>query len=1062
MASSNWGGQGMRAIGGGRSGAVQSAQWDETGGHDEEAGKASEGSRAAPGNRLDEVTARLNELARQLAPEEPQAPAEIAGNPDPKPQAQPGLDQMVADLARRTQESEDRIASALELLTNVLTQARPAAVPSAPGDVQAQPEARGFPPPPPPAPSRDDKVSRFEERLARLSRKSPPKQEVAEAEPLLLTNPEEAADEPVSAPSISPLPTSAGFTFVPYAVPEPETPAASDTVIPEQTPKPRLKDVVSEINARQRELAADASKDNSLRVRALEDRLEAIAARMENVSHASDGHKPYVSREMLELNNAVASLARRVNIPLAADGSPETMSAIHRALGDLSYRFDGQSSEFSVGTLEQLRDSIEALTARLDNARPGEETRAVLSTIQCSIEQLAVRLDEAVQAPSTAEALFAMHAAIEGIGEQLNRIGNLASKTEKLASLENTIEGLIAELRTSGRGDGVSGPEVQTLQHSIASLTNRLDKTPMQLATNEALSSVEKAIAELSQKLDGKSPATDSGALDTIQGAIENLADRLERNGVTDNAHEANLAIRGALESLTSRLDVSDQRLQRLVALEETVSRLVSLVESSHETSTKVAQDAAVRAVREALTELPDMLGSDNERLNALSDMLGALRSQSEKAERRTVDAFESVRSTLERIIARLATDEDTSGKTKAEPTAELDPMSAARAAALRAIEESKELDLGKTSEAGEARSKRARFIAAARRATTPAMPEAVNDDLEQDPAQGGRLSWNGRRVAAVGLAGLLLVLGSFQFGRLALQNEEVRTAQAVDGDKAEVQPATVTAPPAATAETETAALREGVTDTTPAVPVAETEGVATPAVEPVVTGSIPAQVDVPAGIGGPTLIESARKSDPAAFHEIAIRYFDGDRVPQDQAKAVGWFEKAAELGFAPAQYRLGNAYDKGHGVTASPGTAESWYRKAADQGHIKAMHNLAVLLAEGSLGKPDYPQAAYWFRRAADRGVRDSQYNLGVMLARGLGVNQDMAEAFKWFAVAATAGDADAATKRDQVAAKLKPATLVAARLEAQTWQPLPKDGLANDENAPAGGWDGPVAKTS
>jgi localization factor PodJL len=1009
------------------------------------------------GNRLEEVTARLNQLAQQLAPKvpEPAVEAPVA----PPAQANPDLDRMVADLARRTQESEDRIASALELLTNVLIQAQPAAAPAPHHvEVQARVEARDFPPPPPPAPSRDDRVSRFEERLARLSGRPLPKEPVTEEDVLLLSEPEPKEDATEAVPAPTEVPASAGFTFVPYAVKTEDSVEPSEfqaaPAAPEAAPKPKIKDFVSEINARQRELAADASKDNTTRVRALEDRLEVIAAKMENVSHAPAARQHYASREMLDLNSAVESLARRVTVPLAADGSPEMLSLIHRALGDLSHRFDGQNDDFSAGTLEQLRGSIESLTARLDNARPGEETRAVLSTIQTSIEQLAVRLDQAVQAPSTTEALSAMHAAIEGIGEQVNRIGSLAGKSEKLASLENTIEDLILELRSSGRESAaVSQPEVQTLQHSITTLTHRLDETPpIQVATRDALSNVERAISELSLKIDTKgAPAADAGALTTIQGAIENLADRLERSGTGEDAHEANIAIRTALEAMSSRLDLSDQRLQKLASLEETVTRLAHLVEGRHETTAQAAQDAAARAVREALTDLPEIMGSDNQRMNALSETLHALRNQSEKAERRTVDAFESVRATLERIVVRLATDEAASAK--AGPTAEpMDPMSAARAAAMRAIAETEANYAPAVADAGEARSKRARFIAAARRATTPSMPEAVNDDdLEEDLVAQGRGSWNGRRVATIGLAGLLLVLGSFQFGKLALQNQDVQTAQTIEGEKVETQA------PAA----ETAALRDSATATTPAVPAAQVEAAATPALEPVVTGSIPPQVDVPANIGGQTLIESAKRSDPAAFHEIAVRYFDGERVAQDQAKAIIWFEKAAELGFAPAQYRLGNAYDKGHGVTANAGLAESWYRKAADQGHIKAMHNLAVLLAEGSLGKPDYSQAGYWFRRAADRGVRDSQYNLGVMLARGLGVNQDMAEAYKWFAIAATAGDSDSGTKRDQVAAKLKPATLVAARLEAQTWQPLPQDSLANDENAPSGGWDGP-AKTS
>ena len=101
----------------------------------------------------------------------------------------------------------------------------------------------------------------------------------------------------------------------------------------------------------------------------------------------------------------------------------------------------------------------------------------------------------------------------------------------------------------------------------------------------------------------------------------------------------------------------------------------------------------------------------------------------------------------------------------------------------------------------------------------------------------------------------------------------------------------------------------------------------------------------------------------------------------------------------------------------------------AADKGNAKAMHNLAVLYAEGIDGKPDYQTAAQWFRKAADHGVTDSQYNLGILYARGIGVEQNLAESYKWFALAAKQGDDDAAKKRDEVAARLDPQSLAAAK---------------------------------
>jgi localization factor PodJL len=133
---------------------------------------------------------------------------------------------------------------------------------------------------------------------------------------------------------------------------------------------------------------------------------------------------------------------------------------------------------------------------------------------------------------------------------------------------------------------------------------------------------------------------------------------------------------------------------------------------------------------------------------------------------------------------------------------------------------------------------------------------------------------------------------------------------------------------------------------------------------------------------------------------------------------------------------------------------AQKWYSEAAEAGNVKAMHNLAVLYAEGAGGEPDLDRAAELFREAAEHGVRDSQFNLAVLHARGLGVPEDMVEAYKWFAVAASSGDAEAAKRRDIIAAALSKSDLGAAQAAAASFQPLPIASEANEVNMPEGGW--------
>jgi localization factor PodJL len=221
-----------------------------------------------------------------------------------------------------------------------------------------------------------------------------------------------------------------------------------------------------------------------------------------------------------------------------------------------------------------------------------------------------------------------------------------------------------------------------------------------------------------------------------------------------------------------------------------------------------------------------------------------------------------------------------------------------------------------------------------------------------------------------------------------------------------------------------------------------------------------PPQPDrLPAGVGA-GLRTAALAGNPAAEYEIAVRYADRPGQEQDFAEAARWFERAANRGLAPAQFRLGGLYEKGIGVKKDLVTARRLYLAAAENGNGKAMHNLAVLHAEGIDGKPDYRVAAQWFRSAAERGIADSQYNLGVLYARGIGVEQNLAESYKWFTLAAAQGDKDAGKKRDDVAARLDPQSLIAARLAAQTFTPEAQPEEATTVKAPPGGWDGEAAE--
>ena len=217
----------------------------------------------------------------------------------------------------------------------------------------------------------------------------------------------------------------------------------------------------------------------------------------------------------------------------------------------------------------------------------------------------------------------------------------------------------------------------------------------------------------------------------------------------------------------------------------------------------------------------------------------------------------------------------------------------------------------------------------------------------------------------------------------------------------------------------------------------------------------IPPAERLPDGIGGPALRTAALKGDPAAAYEIAVRYAEGRGVAVNFDEAAKWYDRAAQAGVIPAAFRLGTLYEKGLSVKKDVDIARRYYTQAAERGNAKAMHNLAVLDADGGGKGANYKSASLWFRKAAERGVADSQFNLGILYARGIGVEQNLAESFKWFSLAAAQGDADAARKRDDIAKRLDPQSLAAAKLAIQTFTPEPQPDDAVNVAGPAGGWD-------
>jgi TPR repeat protein len=198
-------------------------------------------------------------------------------------------------------------------------------------------------------------------------------------------------------------------------------------------------------------------------------------------------------------------------------------------------------------------------------------------------------------------------------------------------------------------------------------------------------------------------------------------------------------------------------------------------------------------------------------------------------------------------------------------------------------------------------------------------------------------------------------------------------------------------------------------------------------------------------------LEEMAKKGDPDAIYELALRYDEGIGTPVDtktamkyykqlakqgdyrsafrlgelssnSKQAVKWFDEAASLaqgkdadyvrkaeiakrahnGDSQAMIEMGKMYLHGEGDHNFSFTAESWFKKAAEAGNPEGFY----ALAEQHESKNWAYEKLDWYKHAAALGHTKSMMAIGDMYFTGQYIPQDSAEAVRWFRKAAEGGD--------------------------------------------------------
>jgi TPR repeat protein len=179
-----------------------------------------------------------------------------------------------------------------------------------------------------------------------------------------------------------------------------------------------------------------------------------------------------------------------------------------------------------------------------------------------------------------------------------------------------------------------------------------------------------------------------------------------------------------------------------------------------------------------------------------------------------------------------------------------------------------------------------------------------------------------------------------------------------------------------------------------------------------IVLGALTLPLACSGDVVSPPQVSSPRQIDAAKMQREVeeaesnflrgIQFSEGDGVAKDYSAAAQFYRKAADAGYAPAQYNLAHSYENGLGVERDLSQAAAWYRKAAEQGDPEAQNNLGTLYASGQGVPRSDAEAVRWYRLAADQSDPEGTTNLGMMYLQGRAVKRDFAQAFELFSKAA------------------------------------------------------------
>jgi len=812
------------------------------------------------------------------------------------------------------------------------------------------------------------------------------------------------------------------------------------------------------------------------------------------------------------VDDAVAEIAERQRTlygeaPTAAP--PEMPSAPPPASQSYSPNPPGVSE--ALIDLNHLGEQLQYITTRMEAARPGADLQRVIKALRQDLREIGRQLTEALPR----HAVESLEIEVQALAQRIDHSRESGVEASALAG----VEGGLAEVRGALRGltpaENLVGFDdaVTKLAQKIDLIIAKDDPAALEqletaigalrgivshVASNDTLTKVAEDVRSLAAKVDALASSAASGSavsalesrIDTLTHALtastqaghavpqeldkllSGLIEKLEWVQLTHTDHAALGQLEDRIAHLIKRLDVSDQRLGNLEAVERGLADLLVHLDR-------------IRGTGPAEPGLKISLGS----------AVGIERDVAEikRSERRTQDTLEAVHGTVEQVVDRLAMIENDlhdavppaaamsphpeaseampAQSAPAPPSAEsgphrtaaarqpidpnlppdhpLEPGSAAGprpmpSAADRIAASEAAVDFARPPVIAE-QGKKPDYIAAARRAAqaaaaaAPPPPERqqraeIAATVVERPAKPSRLRklLVAGGVALIAVVGVHVALHMFQDSGSALappppQPEQTSPAPPTllpDADQPKEAPSQagplVLPVPDAPAETPPATTPSAPQSAAPASPPADNPGAAPRQIpgrqsalpqSGDITGSLPRRVPPPAlsTLAAPAPAPPAATAAPVQAAAPAQASTPALAVEKLPATIGGPALRAAAMaGDAAAEFEVAARFAEGHGVPPSNEEAAHWLDRAAQQGLALAQFRLGGFYEKGIGVKKDLVMARDLYTAAAGKGNGKAMHNLAVLYAEGINGPADYGTAAQWFRRAADRGIAD------------------------------------------------------